>query len=149
MFFRIILCINNVIPLFETIKRLADKNQRIIAVNLAKNFGQHAAIMAGFHYLSDDTDIICCLDDDGQTPANEIGKLIFKLDEGYDAPQSHQRPYQSFFRIYNMELQTPLSSFQHLTFVKYLSLNLIKTPNCTNNFIYIFFRKSIIQRRRQ
>lgn len=52
------------------------------AVDLAKNFGQHAALMAGFHKCSGD--IVVCLDDDGQTPADEVGKLLAKIDEGYD-----------------------------------------------------------------
>ena len=45
-------------------------------------FGQHAALMAGFHKCSGD--IVVCLDDDGQTPADEVGKLLAKIDEGYD-----------------------------------------------------------------
>ncbi|MCI9426553.1 MAG: glycosyltransferase family 2 protein [Eubacterium sp.] len=97
---------------FETIKRLADKNQRIIAVNLAKNFGQHAAIMAGFHYLSDDTDIICCLDDDGQTPANEIGKLIFKLDEGYDVVYAkYDTKEHSLFRNFGSKVNSIMAEY--------------------------------------
>ena len=51
-------------------------------VDLAKNFGQHAALMAGFHKCN--RDIIVCLDDDGQTPADEVGKLLEKIDAGYD-----------------------------------------------------------------
>ena len=51
-------------------------------MDLAKNFGQHAALMAGFHQCTGD--IIVCLDDDGQTPANEVGKLLNKINEGYD-----------------------------------------------------------------
>lgn len=38
--------------------------------------------MAGFHQCTGD--IIVCLDDDGQTPANEVGKLLDKINEGYD-----------------------------------------------------------------
>ena len=49
---------------------------------MAKNFGQHSALMAGFHEVSGE--IVVCLDDDGQTPANEVGKLLDKINEGYD-----------------------------------------------------------------
>ena len=38
--------------------------------------------MAGFHQCSGD--IIVCLDDDGQTPADEVGKLLDKIEAGYD-----------------------------------------------------------------
>ena len=41
-----------------------------------------AQMMAGFHKCSGD--IVVCLDDDGQTPADEVGKLLAKIDEGYD-----------------------------------------------------------------
>ena len=67
----------------QTIKKLCEENDNIIGVSFAKNFGQHAALMAGFRYS--DGDICVCLDDDGQTPANQVGRLLAKLDEGYDA----------------------------------------------------------------
>ncbi len=67
---------------FETIRSLADNSDNIIGINLAKNFGQHAALMAGMR--ASRGDIVVCLDDDGQTPANEVYKLLDKLDEGYD-----------------------------------------------------------------
>lgn len=62
---------------FSTIEKLCKKNDNIIGINLAKNFGQHSALMAGFHYVSGD--IIVCLDDDGQTPPSEVHKLLEKL----------------------------------------------------------------------
>lgn len=67
----------------DTIRSLCEKYDFVTGVELAKNFGQHSAIMAGFNIA--DGDIICCLDDDGQTPANELGKLLEKIEEGYDA----------------------------------------------------------------
>ena len=59
---------------FETIRQLCRENKRITGISLAKNFGQHAALMAGFHHVSGD--IVICLDDDGQTPADEVDKLL-------------------------------------------------------------------------
>ena len=67
---------------FRVIRELAENDARITAVDLAKHFGQHAALMAGFHHCAGD--IVVCLDDDGQTPADEVGKLLSKLEEGYD-----------------------------------------------------------------
>lgn len=67
---------------FETIKDLCEKNENVLGINLAKNFGQHSALMAGFHYVKGD--IIVCLDDDGQTPADEVDKLLDKIEEGAD-----------------------------------------------------------------
>ena len=67
---------------FGTIRSLVAADSHVVGVDLAKNFGQHAALMAGFHKCSGD--IVVCLDDDGQTPADEVGKLLAKIDEGYD-----------------------------------------------------------------
>ena len=64
------------------IRSLCAENDFITGVDLAKNFGQHAALMAGMRLSKGD--IVVCLDDDGQTPANEVGKLLGKLKEGYD-----------------------------------------------------------------
>lgn len=66
----------------STIRKLCKENENIIGLDMAKNFGQHAALMAGFRHASGD--IVICLDDDGQTPANEVDKLIAKIEEGYD-----------------------------------------------------------------
>ena len=67
---------------FEVIKELSAQNDNILGLDLARNFGQHCALMAGMRHSSGD--VVVCLDDDGQTPANEVGKLLDKLDEGYD-----------------------------------------------------------------
>ena len=67
---------------FAVIKKLCAGDKRIIGINHARNFGQHAALMAGYHFVSGD--VVVCLDDDGQTPANEVDKLLAKIFEGYD-----------------------------------------------------------------
>lgn len=64
------------------IKNLAKDKSNIVGINLASNFGQHAALMAGYRRAQGD--IIVSLDDDGQSPVNEVYKLIDKLNEGYD-----------------------------------------------------------------
>jgi undecaprenyl-phosphate 4-deoxy-4-formamido-L-arabinose transferase len=46
------------------------------------NFGQHAAVMAGLAYARGE--YVVTLDADLQNPPEEIGKLVGKLDEGYD-----------------------------------------------------------------
>ena len=76
-----IILINDNSPdnVMNTITELSKANPRVKGLELSRNFGQHSAIMAGFTYLTGD--IIVCLDDDGQTPANEMFKLIDKLDE--------------------------------------------------------------------
>lgn len=53
---------------------------RVVLFNA--NYGQHLAIMAGFQYARGKR--IVTLDADLQNPPEEIGKLLAKMDEGYD-----------------------------------------------------------------
>ena len=68
---------------YEVIKEIAAKDACVTGINLASNFGQHAALMAGLRESKGD--VVICLDDDGQTPADQCGRLLGKLEEGYDA----------------------------------------------------------------
>ena len=82
---------------FKTISSLSEDDSHITAVDLAKNFGQHAALMCGMHHAKGD--IIVCLDDDGQTPADEVGKLLEKIEAGYDVVYaSYEDKQHSGFR---------------------------------------------------
>lgn len=88
---------------FELIKKLASENDNILGIDLAKNFGQHCALMAGMRHTSGD--VVVCLDDDGQTPANEVGKLLGKLDEGYDVCYaSYGKKQHSGFRNFGSKI---------------------------------------------
>ena len=70
---------------------------RVILFN--GNFGQHMAIMAGFERVRGRR--IVTLDADLQNPPEEIGRLIAKMDEGYDYVGSIRRMRQdSAFRRY-------------------------------------------------
>ena len=82
---------------FVVISALAEADGHITAVDLAKNFGQHAALMCGIRHSSGD--ILVCLDDDGQTPADEVGKLLEKIEAGYDVVYaSYDHKQHSGFR---------------------------------------------------
>lgn len=63
-------------------KQEAPARGRRIGISFARNFGQHAALMAGIRRA--DGDVIVCLDDDGQTPANEVSKLLAAIEAGAD-----------------------------------------------------------------
>lgn len=64
------------------LKEIAENYKNVIVINLAKNAGQHSAILAGFRYATGD--LVATSDDDGQTPLENIIKLINKVNEGYD-----------------------------------------------------------------
>ena len=82
---------------FDVIEKLCEEYSNICGVNLARNFGQHAALMAGFHQVTGD--ILVCLDDDGQTPADEVGKLLTEIENGQDVVYaSYANKKHSMFR---------------------------------------------------
>lgn len=82
---------------FGTIRRLCREHENIKGISFAKNFGQHSALMAGLRHS--DGDYVVCLDDDGQTPADEVDKLLEKLEEGYDAVYAkYEHKQHSAFR---------------------------------------------------
>ncbi|WP_246804627.1 glycosyltransferase [Desulfosarcina cetonica] len=56
--------------------------EAIKAVFLNRNYGQHAAIMAGFEQVSGE--IVVTLDADLQNPPEEIPRLATTMDEGFD-----------------------------------------------------------------
>ena len=88
---------------FKIISALAENDRHITAVDLAKNFGQHAALMCGMRHSKGD--VIVCLDDDGQTPANEVGKLLEKIEAGYDVVYaSYEDKQHSGFRNFGSKL---------------------------------------------
>ena len=60
---------------WEVLKNIADHNSdKVIAIQLAKNFGQHNAIFCGLNYSKGD--FVITIDDDLQIPPEEIEKLI-------------------------------------------------------------------------
>lgn len=67
---------------FNVIRSICENYGHITGIDMAKNFGQHSALMAGFNFA--EGDVVVCLDDDGQTPANEVYKLLEKINDGYD-----------------------------------------------------------------
>lgn len=82
---------------FESIRKLCQEDSHIKGISFARNFGQHAALMAGLRHSAGD--YVVCLDDDGQTPADEVDKLLFKLEEGFDAVYAkYEHKQHSSFR---------------------------------------------------
>jgi glycosyltransferase involved in cell wall biosynthesis len=61
---------------------LAAKNPEVKVVHFRRNFGQTAAMMAGFDYARGET--IIPLDGDGQNDPEDIPRIVAKLDEGFE-----------------------------------------------------------------
>ncbi len=84
-------------------------HQNVLGINLARNFGQHAAIMAALNASAGD--YVVCLDDDGQTPADEVDKLIAALENGADvayARYSHKQ--HNLFRNFGTAMNEWMAS---------------------------------------
>jgi glycosyltransferase involved in cell wall biosynthesis len=67
---------------WEAVQRLAGEHRWITGINLMRNYGQHNALLCGIRAARFDT--VVTMDDDLQNPPEEIGKLLAKLDEGFD-----------------------------------------------------------------
>ncbi|MDD5944030.1 glycosyltransferase family 2 protein [Fibrobacter sp.] len=94
-----IVLVNDCSPdgVWQVIKRLAANDNHIKGICLAKNFGQHCALMAGYGQATGD--YVISLDDDGQTPASESFKLVDKLEEGFDVVYGYyEHSAQHLFR---------------------------------------------------
>jgi glycosyltransferase involved in cell wall biosynthesis len=61
---------------------LARRDDRIKGIRLGRNYGQHNALLCGIRAAQGE--VIVTIDDDLQNPPEEIGKLLAKLDEGWD-----------------------------------------------------------------
>ena len=83
----------------------AGEEGRVRVVELARNFGQHSAILAGFKQSRGE--IVVTLDADLQNPPEEIPRLIAAIDEGNDVvggwrEERHDQIYRKFAsRLHN------------------------------------------------
>jgi glycosyltransferase involved in cell wall biosynthesis len=67
---------------WATVEAIGEHDSRVHAIRLARNYGQTAALAAGFDAARGD--VIVAMDGDLQHEPEEIPKLLAKLDEGYD-----------------------------------------------------------------
>ena len=82
---------------FDKIKELAAKYPFVRGINLARNFGQHNALMAALNYAQGD--FVVGMDDDLQTHPSQMYKLLDKAQEGYDLVYgNYAKRKNSFFK---------------------------------------------------
>jgi glycosyltransferase involved in cell wall biosynthesis len=67
---------------FELLANLVETDERLKVIRLRRNFGQTAALSAGFHEA--EGDVIIAMDGDLQHAPEDIPALLKKIDEGYD-----------------------------------------------------------------
>jgi glycosyltransferase involved in cell wall biosynthesis len=99
---------------WSAVQALAARDARVRGVRLARNFGQHNALLCGIRAARFER--IVTLDDDLQNPPEEIPRLLAKLDEGYDvvygAPQREQHGFwrDAASRITKLVLQNAMGA---------------------------------------
>ena len=102
-----VITVNDYSPdhVLDVLTAYADTHPFLKVVDLTRNFGQHAAMMAGLSYTSGDW--IVFLDDDGQCPMDHLWELLAPLHEGYDvslAKYKFEERKESFFRVLGSRL---------------------------------------------
>lgn len=81
------------------LRALADEHDYVSVIELARNSGQHNAVMAALNHAAGD--VIISMDDDLQTHPSQLSKLFEAFDEGYDIvygyyPEKHHGAFRNF-----------------------------------------------------
>jgi glycosyltransferase involved in cell wall biosynthesis len=77
---------------YQRLARLADADETLKLIKLRRNFGQTAAMAAGFDHAAGD--IVIPIDGDLQNDPADIPRLLDKLDEGYDVVSGWRKDRQ-------------------------------------------------------
>lgn len=80
---------------FAALRRLHAESPRLRVIRLRTNFGQSAALAAGFDAAKGE--VVITMDGDLQNDPGDIPALLAKLEEGYDVVSGWRRPRQDPF----------------------------------------------------
>ncbi len=129
---------------WRVICEMCRNNPNIHGICFTKNFGQHAALMAGYRKVTGD--IVVSLDDDGQDPPQEMFKLIDALNEKTDLVYAkYIQKKRSLFRIFGSKVndwmvQWLLNKPKELYLASYYAAKrfiIDEMVKCENPFPYI------------
>jgi len=116
---------------FEVAAELSDRYSNLRVIRLNKNYGQHAAILAGISVST--SDLILTMDDDGQHPAYEIRTLLSHFSSDcdllYGVPEIDEH---SIFR--NLASKT----------VKQFISRFLRIPDVSNLSAFRVFRRGLL-----
>ena len=106
----ILVCDASPDQVYSKVCSMALKDHRIKGCEFTKNFGQHAALMAGLRMSMGN--IVICLDDDGQTPPTEVYKLVEAIENGADvAYAKYVNKKHSRFRNWGSRLNSKMTEW--------------------------------------
>lgn len=77
---------------WDLIRELSAKDSRVRGLRMARNFGQHSALLCGIRVAK--YEVVVTLDDDLQNLPEDIPKLLAKLEDGFDmvyGTREHER----------------------------------------------------------
>jgi glycosyltransferase involved in cell wall biosynthesis len=80
---------------FETLSRIAAQDPTVVVIRLRRNYGQTAALSAGIDHSAGN--ILILMDADLQNDPADIGRLLAKLDEGYDVVSGWRKKRRDAF----------------------------------------------------
>ena len=81
----------------EVCRALAAQRSEVVFLDLARNFGEHNAVMAGLNHCTGSIAVI--MDDDFQNPPADVIKLVDELGRGYDVVYSaYTKKKHHYFR---------------------------------------------------
>jgi len=110
MFSYEIICVNDCSPddVLAVMKNIAAKQSTVTVIDLTRNSGKHAAVMAGYSLVNGD--YIVNLDDDGQCPMDKLWDLVNKLESGFDVVMAkYKKKKQSAFKNFGSRLNDYMS----------------------------------------
>jgi len=110
----------------DILANLSQKNDKVKVVNLSRNYGHEAAMLAGIDYSRGDA--VVCLDADLQHPPSKLNEMIEKFNEGFEIINMTRRDNED------------AGLFKKITsFIFYYILNLLSTakfePNASDFFL--------------
>jgi glycosyltransferase involved in cell wall biosynthesis len=94
---------------WNVIKKITKKNKKIKGIDLAKNFGQHNAILAGLKYAKGKR--IITMDDDFEHPPEYIKKFYFELDKSDACYTNYLNRKHSLIKSTISQINNFVSSF--------------------------------------
>ena len=96
-----IIAINDCSPdgVYNVLLNMAKTMPKLKVIELAMNCGKHAAVMAGYKYVTGD--VVVNLDDDGQCPVDKLDLLLCALADDNDValaryPEKKQSAFKNF-----------------------------------------------------
>ena len=143
----------------ERVKALQQTDNRIICIDLSRNYGKETAVSAGIDYINGDALVI--LDVDLQDPPELIPQMLAGIEEGYDdvygrrTARDHEpwlkrwtsKQYYRLLRLLSdIDVQENAGDFRMFSAKAIAALRSIKESerNMKGLFSYIGFRKKCI-----